>query len=141
MFSFLQIYVTTYQTDWKIPKKIPCRIDKVTRGMYVTPPPFRFLRKHHNNAYLKKTQYFCCHIPRMLLHIRKIKKKINCQIYNVATSIFVSTPHHPFCNILTSKIIYVNIYFCCHIYVTTRETNGVKPKKTPYRIHKVATGI
>ena len=60
LFFFLQIYVTTYQTDCKNAKKIPCRNNKVTTGMYVTPPPFRFIRKHHYSHF--KKYYFCYQI-------------------------------------------------------------------------------
>ena len=31
-------------------KTIPCHINKVTTCVYVTPPPLRFIRKHHNYA-------------------------------------------------------------------------------------------
>ena len=61
LFFFLQIYVNTYQTDCKNAKKVPCRINIVTTGMYVTLPPFRFIRKHHNYSFKKKF-YFCYQI-------------------------------------------------------------------------------
>ena len=38
----------------KIQKKIPCRFNKVTTGVHVTPPPFRLIRKHHSYANYNK---------------------------------------------------------------------------------------
>ena len=44
-------------------QKILCHVNKVTTGVYVTPPPFRFQRKHNIYAnLLKRPHYFCFHI-------------------------------------------------------------------------------
>ena len=71
LFYFFKYMLLHIRKILKIQKKIPCRIYKVTTGVYVTPPPFRLIRKHHSYANYNKKNYFCCHIY-MLLHIRKM---------------------------------------------------------------------
>ena len=71
MLFFSQRYVTTYQTVLKMPKKIPCSINKVTTGMYVTPPPIPFHKKTSLLCLFKNPDYFYSHIY-MLIHIRKL---------------------------------------------------------------------
>ena len=57
-------------------------------------PPFRFIRKHHNYAYLKKKTIIFV-VTYMLLLIRKMdvhEKRMPCQIYKAATGIYVTNP-------------------------------------------------
>ena len=41
-------------------QKILCHVNKVTTGVYVTPPPFRFQRKH--NIYANLNKFLLSHI-------------------------------------------------------------------------------
>ena len=75
----------------------------------------------------------------MLLDIRPMdqrQKKIHCQIYKVATGIYVTTPKTPYCNILTNKQKY-RLNFFSHIYVTTYQINGLINTKKKDTLQKV----
>ena len=83
-------------------------INKVTTGVYVTPPPFH--GKHQNYGNFKKEKhYFCFHIhvtthqknglttPPQKGYLAKFVKLLQ---------VFKSPPPTPFCNILTNKSKY-----------------------------------
>ena len=85
----------------KAKKKIFCRINKVSIGVYVTSPPLRFIRKQHNYAYFKKTIIFVTYVTTHETN-GLAPKMIPCRIHTIATGIYVTTPPQ-YCNILINK--------------------------------------
>ena len=103
-----------------MPKKIPCHIIKVTKGVYVTPNPTRFcfIRKHHNHTNFKNIfllSHICFYTSNKWINT---KKKDTLPFIKLLLA-FLSPPPPPprYCNILTNKknLVY-KIYFCSHIY-------------------------
>ena len=105
-----------YISDWlkNAKQKILCHVNKVTTGVYVTPPPFRFQRKHNIYANLlkKNTLFLLSHIFYYTSEKWINTKKISCQIFKVSIGIYVINPNqHPTVIFSQMKKIYVKIDF------------------------------
>ena len=85
-YSLKSIYVTTHQTNGLTHKMIPCRINQVATGIFVTTPDPSIVIFSQIKKYKLK---FIFVITYMLLHFTTLK------IYKLTAGIYITTPPQP----------------------------------------------